>query len=264
MNRYGLLFVLMTAMWMAQSASAFTRYQVVRLVSHDNITSYEVMEAKDVQALSKEIRAESPYFSKALKMTEKQWEEKLDQTTPKLLPGLGKRKVTVVKSSTKELDCQKWKANYDARLESERKDERSDLWKKIVAKFPHQGNNRYNNHGRDATDKLRKERFDEEIAKIEKKRSVLREGSGMLSRNIQTLQEAKAAQLDKVRSATEEREARRQQLIEQNRLRRQAEVDKAANAAADAARKAASKPAVKEPTAPAAKVPTDKKNLFDL
>ena len=266
-NRYGLLSVCMMGLFLAQSASAFTRYQVVRLVSHDNITSYEVMPSKEVQVLSKEIRAESPYFTRALKQTERQWEEKLDPRVPKLLPGLNKRKITVVKSSTDELDCQKWKANYDARLESERKDDYADLRKKVNAKFPYGGSNRYgHNPGRGETDRLRKERYDEEVAKMELKRSVLREAAGMLSSNIKAMQDAKNAQLSKVREATKEREARRQELIEQNRLRREAEADKAAAsraAAAEAARKASSSGQTKT-AEPEAKVPTDKKNLFDL
>lgn len=201
----------------APEADAFTRFQVIRLTSHDNIVSYEAMAASEVKEIEKEIRAESRYFSNSLKKTKAEWAEKLDQRTPTLIPGLVKRKIVVVKSSTQEQECAKWRANYEARLEAERKDEYDDIRKKVEAKFPlaiagRGSNGQVNNN--DAK-RRRDERYAEEISKLELKRSVLSEAAGMLSAHITEAIERSSSQATTLKAEQDDRERRRLDLLEQ-------------------------------------------------
>ncbi len=252
MKRYLPLLPLVLLTMCLPKADAFTRYQVIRLTSHDNIVSYEALPAADVKEIEKEIRSESRYFSNSLKKTKVEWAEKLDQRTPTLIPGLVKRKVVVVKSSTKEQDCAKWRANYEARLEAERKDEYEDIRKKVEAKFPLAigGGGRNGQVNNDDVKRRRKERFAEEISKLETKRSVLSEAAGMLSAHISAALERTSSQTATLKAEQDEREQRRLELLQQ----RSSSGSATAGAAADLI-----------PVAPAKAAPKgDKKALFDL
>jgi hypothetical protein len=211
MKRYTPLLLLALLAMLASKADAFTRYQVIRLTSHDNIVSYEALPATDVKVMEKAIRSESRYFSNSLKKTKVEWAEQLDQETPTLIPGLVKRKLVVVKSSTKEQECAKWRSNYEARLETERKDEYEDIRKKVDAKFPLAigGAGRNGEVNNDDVKRRRDERYAEEISKLERKRSVLSEAADMLSAHIAAAMERSSSQKAALKAKEDERNRHR-------------------------------------------------------
>ncbi len=217
MKRYTPLLLLVLLAMLASKADAFTRYQVIRLTSHDNIVSYEALPATDVKVMEKAIRSESRYFSNSLKKTKVEWAEQLDEQTPNLIPGLVKRKLVVVKSSTKEQECSRWRANYQSRLETERKKEYDDIRKKVEAKFPLMvgGAGRNGEVNNDEVKRRRDERYAEEIAKLKTKRSVLSEAADMLSAHISAAMERSSSQKAALKAAQDERARHRSGLIQQ-------------------------------------------------